>query len=75
MDHLVCNFGVFLMNIQTIAALRYLLQHLYKITMNIQADLCSLITFALPDGPFSFSSLSSVSPRRLRSSVLTLRSR
>lgn len=63
------------MNIQTIAVFRYPLLQLYKINMNIQADLCRLITLALPDGPFSFSSLSSVSPRRLRSSVLTLRSR
>lgn len=34
-----------------------------------------LTTLVLLDGPFSFSSLSSVSPRRLRSSALTLRSR
>lgn len=63
------------MNIQTTAVFRYPLLQLYKINMNIQADLCRLITLALLDGPFSFSSLSSVSPRRLRSSVLTLRSR
>lgn len=37
--------------------------------------ICSLITLALLDGPFSFSSLSSVSPLLLRSSALTLRSR
>lgn len=63
------------MNIQATAVLQYPFLQLYKINMNIQADLCRLITLALPDGPFSFSSLSSVSPRRLRSSVLTLRSR
>lgn len=34
-----------------------------------------IITLAFPAGPFSFSSLSSVSPLLLRSSALTLRSR
>lgn len=36
---------------------------------------CHLNTLVLLDGPFSFSSLSSVSPRLRRSSLLTLRSR
>lgn len=47
----------------------------YSSVQVLYAGLCSLITLALLDGPFSFSSLSSVSPRLLRSSTLTLRSR
>lgn len=47
----------------------------YSTVQMLCAGLCSLITLALLDGPFSFSSLSSVSPRLLRSSALTLRSR
>lgn len=47
----------------------------YTTARVLRAGLCGLVTLALLDGPFSFSSLSSVSPRLLRSSALTLRSR
>lgn len=63
------------MNIRACGCVMTPLLQVYNTNTTVQADLCRLITLALPDGPFSFSSLSSVSPRRLRSSALTLRSR
>lgn len=52
---------------------------MYVCCMDIIDSITSIqhivITLAFPAGPFSFSSLSSVSPLLLRSSALTLRSR
>lgn len=44
-------------------------------SITLHYNQCHLNTLVLLDGPFSFSSLSSVSPRLRRSSLLTLRSR
>lgn len=65
----------FVMNIRACGCVMTPLLQVCNTNTTVQADSCRLITLALPDGPFSFSSLSSVSPRRLRSSALTLRSR
>lgn len=48
---------------------------LKRVSKTHKTSVVHLTTLVLLDGPFSFSSLSSVSPRRRRSSALTLRSR